>query len=208
MKREESRHVYQLIREKDSIYSALGVVKRTLILISSQQGTYQATKLTTKSNHLKDLTAKWIEIATKLNHEPVLRLLSSGDVASNELCYHDKCYDTTRCQYSKFTKSESDKSSSMRDTECKQIALKKIIFYLKDSEMSNPGNLYPVMELETMYSNLLKSDNIHHNNHTTTFGDLLVKYVPSLNKKTANKRVSVFFDTAAIGLNTSSETLL
>ena len=208
MKREESRHVYQLIREKDSIYSALGVVKRTLILISSQQGTYQATKLTTKSNHLKDLTAKWIEIATKLNHEPVLRLLSSGDVARNELCYHDKCYDTTRCQYSKFTKSESDESSSMRDTECKQIALKKIIFYLKDSEMSNPGNLYPVMELETMYSNLLKSDNIHHNNHTTTFGDLLVKYVPSLNKKTANKRVSVFFDTAAIGLNTSSETLL
>ena len=94
----------------------------------------------------------------------------------------------------------------MRDTECKQIALKKVIFYLKDSEMSNPGNLYPVMELETMYSDLLKSDNIHHNNHTTTFADLLVKYVPGLNKKTANKRVSVFFNTAAIGLNTSSET--
>ena len=57
-----------------------------------------------------------------------------------------------------------------------------------------------------MYSDLLKSDNIHHNNHTTTFTDLLVKYVPSLNKKTANKHVSVIFDTAAIGLNTSSET--
>ena len=92
-------------------------------------GTYQATKLTTKSNHVKDLTAKWIEMATKLNHEPVLRLLSSGDVASNELYYHDKCYDTIRYQYSKFTKSESDESSSKRDTECKQIALKKIIFY-------------------------------------------------------------------------------
>ena len=94
----------------------------------------------------------------------------------------------------------------MRDTECKQIALKKVIFYLKDSEMSNPGNLYFVMELETMYSDLLKSDNIHHNNHTITFAGLLVKYVPGLNKKTANKRVSVFFDTAAIRLNTSSET--
>ena len=67
--------------------------------------------------------------------------------------------------------------------------------------MSNPGNLYPVM-----YSGLLKSDNIHHNNHTTTFADLLVKYVPGLNKKTANKRISTFFDTAAISLNTSSET--
>ena len=82
----------------------------------------------------------------------------------------------------------------MHNTECKQIALKKVIFYLKDSKMSNPGNLYPVM-----YSGLLKSDNIHHNNHTTTFADLLVKYVPGLNKKTANKRVSIFLDTAQLG---------
>ena len=57
-----------------------------------------------------------------------------------------------------------------------------------------------------MYSDLLKSDKIHHNNHTTTFADLLVKYVPGLNKKTANKCVSIFFDTAVIGLNMSSET--
>ena len=77
---------------------------------------------------------------------------------------------------------------------------------MKDSELSNlsnPGNVYPVMELETIYSDLLKSDNIHHNNHAATFTDLLV---PSLNKKTANKHVSVIFDTAAIDLNTSSGT--
>ena len=78
--------------------------------------------------------------------------------------------------------------------------------YLKESDLSNPGNFYPVMELETMYSDLLKSDNIHHNNHTTTFTGLLVEYVPGLNKKTVNKHVSVIFDTAAIVLNTSSET--
>ena len=80
------------------------------------------------------------------------------------------------------------------------------MFYLKDSEISNPGNFYPAMEFETIYSDLLKSDNIHHNNHTTTFADLLVKYVPGLNKKTVNKHVSVIFDTATIALNTSSET--
>ena len=57
--------------------------------------------------------------------------------------------------------------------------------------MSNQRNFYPMMELETIYSNLLKSDNIHHNNHTTTFADLLVKYVPGLNKKTTNNHVSV-----------------
>ena len=99
----------------------------------------------------------------------------------------------------------SHEISSMPDTECKQIALKKVIFCLKDSKMSNSGNMYPVIEFSTMYSDLLKSDNIHHINHTTTF-DLLVKCVPGLSKKTANKRVNIFFDTAAVGLNTSSET--
>ena len=111
-----------------------------------------------------------------------------------------------RYQYSKFTKPESDKISSMRNTECKQIALKKVISYLKDSQMSNQENLYLLMELEIMYSDLFKSGNVHHNNHTSTFADLLVKYVPGLNKKTANKCVSVFFVAAAIGLNMSSET--
>ena len=62
----------------------------------------------------------------------------------------------------------------MRDTECKQIALKKVVLYLKDSKISNPGILHPVMELETMYSDLLKSDNIYHNKRSTTFTDLLV----------------------------------
>ena len=118
-------------------------------------GTYQAIKLTTKSNRVKDLTTKWIEMATQLNYKAILRLLSSGDVASNELYNHDKGYDTIRYQYSKFTRSESNKSSSMRDTNCKPIALKKVIFYLKDSEMSNPGNFYIVMGLESMYSNPL-----------------------------------------------------
>ena len=54
--------------------------------------------------------------------------------------------------------------------------------------MPNLGNFYSVMELETMYSDLLKSDNIHHNNHPTTFADLLVKSEAGLNKK---KQISV-----------------
>ena len=76
--------------------------------------------------------------------------------------------------------------------------------------MSKSRNLHTVMELEISYSNLLKFGSIYHN-HTfiiiyQCFADLLVKNVPGLNKKTASKRVSVFFDTVSIGLNTSSET--
>ena len=39
----------------------------------------------TKLDHVKDLSAKRIEMTTKLNHKAVLHLLSSGDVASNKL---------------------------------------------------------------------------------------------------------------------------
>ena len=56
-----------------------------------------------KLNHVKELTVKWIEIATKLNHKLVLHWYSSGDVASNKLCYNDKCYDAIQYEYSKFT---------------------------------------------------------------------------------------------------------
>ena len=90
-------------------------------------GKYLATKLTTKSNHVKHLPAKWIQMATKL---------STVDPYQN----------------SKFTNSKYKKCSIMCDTEYKQIALKKVILYLKDSKMSAPGNLYPVMVLETVYS--------------------------------------------------------
>ena len=95
---------------------------------------HSTTKSTTKSNHVKDLTAESIELTTELNHEPLLRLLSSGDVASNELFYHDKCYDTIRYQYSKFTKSKSNESSSMHNIECRQIALKKVFFFWKTAK--------------------------------------------------------------------------
>ena len=68
-----------------------------------------------------------------------------------------------------------------------QIAVKKVIFNSNDSKMSNPGILYTVVGLKTMYSNLLKSDNIHYNNHFTTFADLLVKYIPGLNRKNSKQ---------------------
>ena len=38
-------------------------------------GSYRAAKLTTKSDHVKDLTAKWTEMNTKLNYETVLLFL-------------------------------------------------------------------------------------------------------------------------------------
>ena len=50
---------------KDLIYSAVGVTKMDVDANLVSTGTYWATKLTTKLDHLKDLTANWIEIAIK-----------------------------------------------------------------------------------------------------------------------------------------------
>ena len=58
--------------------------------------------------------------------------------------------------------------------------------------MANPEILFPMMQLETIYCSLLKSDNIHHNNHSTTFTNLVIKNVLVLNKKTANQHVHIF----------------
>ena len=114
---------------------------------------YRATKLTTKSHHMKNLTAKWIEMATKLNHEA---FYASWAVAMLQA----RNFTTTINVMTLFDIRTVNSSSpnpifEYRRYRCKQRALKKVIFYLKDSKISNPGHLYLVMELEIMYPNYL-----------------------------------------------------
>ena len=51
----------------------------------SNAGTFHAKTNKADSNHVKKLTDTWIEMAKVLEDEDLLRILSSGDVASNEL---------------------------------------------------------------------------------------------------------------------------
>ena len=48
-------------------------------------------------------------------------------------------------------------------------SIEKSLTLFENSKMSNTGKFYLVIELETMCFDLLKSDNIYHNNHSTTF---------------------------------------
>ena len=59
---------------------------------------------------------------------------------------------------------------------------------------------------ETMHSDLLISYNIHHNDYSTTFTDLVVKNLPALIRKQQICVLAGFFNIAAFGLNTPSET--
>ena len=66
-------------------------------------GTLHATKTKTQINHVKNMTANWIEMAKVLEDESLLIQLSHGDVASNEMFYHKFnfkcCYQKYRKQY-------------------------------------------------------------------------------------------------------------
>ena len=50
--------------------------------------TLYATKTKTQIDHVKSMTANWIEKAKVLQDENLLVQLSQGDVASNEMFYH------------------------------------------------------------------------------------------------------------------------
>ena len=57
-------------------------------------------------------------------------------------------------------------------------SIEKSLTLFENSKMSNTGKFYLVTELETMYFDLLKSDNIYHNNHFTTFLTFSSKMYP------------------------------
>ena len=59
-------------------------------------GTPHATKTKTEINHVKNMTANWIEMAKVLQDENLLIEIAHGDVASNEIkC----CYQKYRKRY-------------------------------------------------------------------------------------------------------------
>ena len=62
-------------------------------------GTLHATKTKTQINHVKNMTANWIEMAKVLEDENLLIQLSHGDVASNEMFYHKS---NIKCCYQKY----------------------------------------------------------------------------------------------------------
>ena len=63
-----------------------------------------------KINHVKNMTANWIEMGKVLEDEKLLIQISHGDVASNEMFYHKsniKCYQKYRKEYFKKLKEKN-----------------------------------------------------------------------------------------------------
>ena len=64
---------------------------------------------------------------------------------------------------------------------------------MQEMDMTNPGHLFGVSEIEKFYANLLMEEGVIHTFHPTRFSDLLISNMPNLHKKTENKKVHFFF---------------
>ena len=88
-------------------------------------------------------------MATVIKNEHILRSVSHGDVSSNELFYHTPCLTKYTNQYNSFLSTNNIDSAS--DTWIKELALNKIILYIRDAELASSGTVFMVSELEAMY---------------------------------------------------------
>ena len=146
--------------------------------------------------HIRQLTAKWIEMAKVVGNDDILRLLSSGDVNANELYYHKQkikpCYQRFRKSYmSKVNKAEDVASD---DSEWYiASSLNKILYHMREQDIENPGIIFEVKKLEKMYIDLLNHHGIEQKSHVTRFADMLLSTNENLEKRTVHKSLVVCF---------------
>ena len=107
-------------------------------------GTYQASKEKVNTLHLKMLGEKWLKWALCLpEYSNVVKALSVGDLASNQLYYHKRCYTELNNSYRKYNETNSVHSAGERDEKWfRSITLSKIASYLFDKENESPGTTY------------------------------------------------------------------
>ena len=88
-----------------------------------------------------------------IKHEHILHSLSHGDVSSNKLFYRTPCLTKYTNQYNSFL--STNNIDLVNDTWIKDLVLNKIILYIRDTELSGPGTVFIVGELETMHVEML-----------------------------------------------------
>ena len=70
------------------------------------------------------------KMAAISKHEHILRTLNHGDVSSNELFYHNRCLTKYTNQYNSFLSRKNIDSTD--DTWLKELALNKMVLYIRD----------------------------------------------------------------------------
>ena len=103
---------------------------------------------TSKTNieHVMTITQKWKDMATKIGDDHLIRILSSGDVASNEIFHHNEkikpCLSNFHKKYQTECKNANDAVNEDDTDWLKSCALDKVYFYMHESEIQKKNPVY------------------------------------------------------------------
>ena len=155
-------------------------------------GTMHASTSKTNIEHVMTITQKWKDMATKIGDDHLIRILSSGDVASNEFFYHKEnikpCLPNFHKKYQTECKNANDTVNEDDTDWLKSCALDKVYFYMYESEIQKKSSMFIVKDLENMYIDLLQCHNITVSSHVSRFSeDLITRYESLEKKKLINK---------------------
>ena len=164
-------------------------------------GTLHATTIKVKLDHVTIFTEKLKSIAVEIGNDDALSKLSSGDVASSEICYHKICYINFRTQYrDTLQKKLNDANEQIKEKESliKAMRFSQVVNHIYDQKRYESVSSFEVAELEKTYLNLLKNDNIEQTSHVSRFCESLLESIPEIEKRTIKKNFIYFFLTILV----------
>ena len=138
-------------------------------------------------SHYVAFTAQWKILAMKLNKVPLLNLLSSGDMNSNELYYHGNCNVNLWNEYN-----EMDAKNRRNDIDWKKAqAFHSVVTHIIEKMADDSNVSLPVKELNMLYIENLKELGIDEQCQATRFAEKLVNSIPSLLSTSVNNKLYV-----------------
>ena len=155
-------------------------------------GTWHAKKGKVDIEHNKKLTANFAKMALAVGNDGLLKAVSVGDLAANEIYYHKNCYKTLVADYKKVTEKGSNDNQNVAWK--KSFVFDKVVQFMYNENSLHPGKVFRVKEINEMYVYELKEDEIVEQPHVTRFRDRLLKNVKNLNHKMVENTSVVFFD--------------
>ena len=143
-------------------------------------------------------------MATKIGEDHLIRILSSGDAASNEIFYHNENTKPCLANFHKKYQTECKNANGAVNKDhidwLKSSALDKVYFYIYETEIQTPSSFFKVKDLENMYIDLLQCHNIIISSHVSCFSEDLITRYEALEKIKVKKQVIIYFKIAAENL--------
>ena len=135
-------------------------------------------------------------MALNSDNPSLLALISTVDLAANEIFYHASCYKSMQYKSDKFKR---DKNSTDWNAEWKKAkALDRVVSYLIEHEEFNPYSVYVVKDINKKYIEYLSELGILEQPNTTRFTEKRLLTLQNLCSKIINKKsVILFSDTVS-----------